>query len=292
MPRAARAATVVSFLREVYDEWRRDQALSHGAALAYYALFSLAPLLVLVITVAGLVLGRAAAQGEIVAQIKGLVGADAAATVEGMVLRMTSPRAGVIASVASLVTMVVGASGVLGQLQTALNQIWGVRADAAAGLRALVRQRLAAFALILVIGLLLLASMAVTAALAGLRELLTEHFPALGRVLPHLNFVLSFAMASALFALVYKVLPDAPLPWRDVWLGGVATALLFTVGKTLIGLYLGRTGTASIYGAAGSLVVLLLWVYYSAQIVLIGAELTAVWARRFGSQRPRTNDAA
>jgi membrane protein len=273
------------FLQEVHAKWSREQLLAHGAALAYYTIFSLAPLLVLVIAVAGLVLGRAAVQGQVVGQIEGFVGTDAARLVEGMLAAVSSPRSGVVATAIGTGTMLLGASGVLGQLQATLNQIWGAARTAGGGLGSLARRRLASLALILAIGLLLLGSMLLTAALAAVQGRLARHLPALTAALPVLNLLLSLALSAALFALVFKVLPDVRVPWRDVWLGGVVTALLFAVGKTLIGLYLGRAGVTSIYGAASSLVLILLWVYYSAQILLVGAAVTEVFSRRYGSRR-------
>ena len=275
----------LSFLREVAAEWRKDNALSLGAALAFYALFSLAPLLLLIIAIVGLVFGRAAAQGEIVERVGGAVGPEAAKVIEGMIARASAPTSGVIATVASLATMLFGASGVFGQLQTSLNQIWGVTGGPRRGVRSLVRRRVTSFSLILGIGFLLFLSLVVSAVLAAVKQLLAEHLPVLGALLPPLNFLVSLLMITALFALIFKVLPDARMHWRDVWLGAAVTALLFTAGKGLIALYLGRTGRASVYGAAASLVVLLLWVYYSAQILLVGAEFTEVYSRRYGSRR-------
>src|SRR5438128_892970 len=263
----------VSFLREVVTEWRKDNALSLGAALAFYALFSLAPLLLLIIAIVGLVFGRAAAQGEIVARVGGAVGPEAAKVIEGMIARASAPASGVIATVASLATMLFGASGVFGQLQAALNQIWGVTAGRPRGMRGLVRRRVTSFSMILGIGLLLFLSLVVSAVLAAVNQLLAEHLPVLSALLPPLNFLVSFLMITALFALIFKVLPDARMDWRDVWFGAAVTALLFTLGKTLIALYLGRTGRASVYGAAASLVVLLRRVCYSALLLLVGAEV-------------------
>ena len=277
--------SALAFLREVVTEWRKDNALSLGAALAFYALFSLAPLLVLIIAIVGLVFGRAAAQGEIVASVGGAVGPEAAKVIEGMIARASRPASGVIATAASLATMLFGASGVFGQLQSSLNQIWGVTGGRARGMRGLVRRRVTSFSLILGIGLLLFLSLVVSAVLAAVHQLLAAHLPVLSALLPRLNLVISFLMITALFALIFKVLPDARMAWRDVWLGAAVTALLFTVGKGLIALYLARTGRASVYGAAASLVVLLLWVYYSAQILLVGAEFTEVYSRRYGSRR-------
>ena len=262
----------VLFLREVLAEWQRDRALVLGAALAYYTLFALAPLLVLVIAVAGLALGRAAAQGEIVAQIEGLMGPDGAKMIEGMIVRASRPASGVVATLVSLGTMLLGASGVFGQLQAALDQIFGAEASArrGGGVRAAVRQRLAYVGMILGIGFLLLVSLVLSAALAAVHDLLAARLPVAARVLP---------------PLVYKVLPAVELAWRDVWLGAACTAILFTTGKSLIGIYLGRAGATSVYGAAGSLVLVLLWIYYSAQILLLGAEFTEVYSRRWGSRR-------
>jgi membrane protein len=275
----------IAFVREVYDQWRKDNALSHGAALAYYTLFSMAPLLMLIIAIAGLVLGRAAAQGQLVEHIQGVVGPAGARTVEGMIANVSTPRSGIIASAVSLLTMLLGASGVFGQLRTSLNQIWEVSLTAGGGVGRMVRQRLGAFAIIIGIGGLLLASLVLTAALAAVHHLLAQHLPLLGELLPPLNFLLSLLLTATLFAMIYKLLPDAKMDWRDVWLGAGATAVLFTIGKTLIGIYLGHTGATSVYGAAGSLVLVLLWVYYCAQIFFIGAEFTEVYSRWYGSRR-------
>jgi len=277
---------VVAFIREVIDQWRKDNALSHGAALAYYTLFSMAPLLMLIIAIVGLVLGHAAAQGQLFEHIQELIGPDGARTVEGMIANVGAPRSGIIASAVSVVTMLFGASGVFGQLRTSLNQIWEVTAtDGGGGVRGAAKQRLAAFGIILGIGALLLASLLLSAALAALHNLVAQHLPLFGELLPPLNFLLSLLLTTTLFAMIYKVLPDAKMDWRDVWLGAGATAVLFTVGKTLIGLYLGRAGATSIYGAAGSLVLVLLWVYYCAQVFFVGAEFTEVYSRWYGSRR-------
>jgi len=276
---------VVSLLREVFAEWSKDNALSLGAALAYYTIFSMAPLLVLVIAIAGLVFGQKAAEGQIVGQIAGLVGDTAAQTIQGMVARASRPAAGKLATVMSLGTMALGASGVFGQLQSSLNHIWEVGPSGKRGFRGHLKKRAATFGMILGIGFLLLVSLVLSAALSGLHGVLTRHLPLAGRLLPALNFVLSFGVITALFAMMFKFLPETEMEWRDVWPGAAVTALLFTVGKTLIAIYLGRAGVTSVYGAAGSLVLILLWVYYSAQILFIGAEFTEVYSRRHGSRR-------
>jgi membrane protein len=280
---------VVRFLREVFDEWSKDDALSLGAALAYYAIFSLAPLLVLIIAIVGLVLGREAAQGEIVASLGDTIGAAGAQTIEEMIKRASAPASGITATLASLSLMFFGASGAFGQLQSSLNRIWDVKRDRGA-LRNQLRRRLASLALILGIGALLFVSVAASAVLSGVHGWLTQYFPVLARVLPGANFALSFSVITLLFALIFKLLPDTRVEWRDVWAGAAMTALLFTIGKALIGIYLGRAGVTSIYGAAGSLVLILLWIYYSAQILLLGAEFTEVWSRRRGSRSPQERE--
>ncbi len=281
---------LVEFLREVVAEWQRDAALTLGAALAYYTLFAMAPLLVLVIAVAGLALGNAAAQGQIVAQIGGLMGPEGAKMIEEMIVRASRPAAGILATIVSLGTMMLGASGVFGQLQSSLNQIFGAVASRRSGLLGMVRQRLAHFGMIVAIGFLLLVSLVLSAVVAALHDFLEFHLPALATALPLLNFALSFVVVTGLFALIYKVLPDIRLAWRDVWLGATFTALLFTLGKSVIGFYLGRAGTTSVYGAAGSLVLVLLWIYYSAQILFLGAEFTEVYSRCYGSRRGQAKE--
>jgi membrane protein len=181
--------------------------------------------------------------------------------------------------------MTIGATGVLGQLQLSLNQIWSVPPPKRSGLYAQLRKRAVALGMILGIGFLLLVSLALSAALAAVYDLIQQHVPLLGRLLPTLNFLFSFAMVTALFALIYKTLPDISMRWDDVWLGAAVTALLFTVGKTLLGFYLGRAGLTSVYGAAGSFVLILLWVYYSAQIMFVGAQFTEAYSRYYGSRR-------
>jgi len=281
-----KAPPVVAFLREVLAQWQQDRALSHGAALAYYTLFSLAPLLVLVIAIVGLAFGRAAAEGEIVGQVTHLMGPEGAKVVQDMILRASEPKSGVVATVVSLVTMLVGASGVFGQLQSSLNDIFEVPPRPGGGVRNVLKQRLAHFGMILGIGSLLWASFVLSAALAALHGYVATYLPVLGRVLGPLNTGLSFLVVTTFFALIYKVLPDVRMHWQDVWLGALFTAILFAAGRSLIGLYLAHTGTTSIYGAAGSLVLVLLWVYYSAQILLLGAEFTEVYSRFYGSRRP------
>lgn len=277
---------VTVFLREVVQEWSNDNALTLGAALAYYTIFSLAPLLVLAIAVAGLVFGRAAAQGEIVTQIQGVLGPSGAELIESMIEKASEPASGVVATVISLLTMFFGASGVFGQLQGSLNQIWGADTQRRKGVKGQLQRRAASFSMILGIGFLLLVSLALSATISGLHQFIDEYLTVPAELLSLTNLTVSFLIVTALFAMIFKLLPDARIEWRDVWLGAAVTALLFTLGKSLIGIYLGRAGVTSVYGAAGSLVLVLLWVYYSSQLLFLGAEFTEVYSRRYGSRKP------
>jgi membrane protein len=281
MPEWARQSG--AFLREVFDEWSKDDALSLGAALAYYTIFSMAPLLVLVIAIAGLVFGREAAQGEIVGQLRGTIGEAGAQTIEDMIARASQPSSGILATVISLVTMFFGASTTFAQLQGSLNKIWDAKRSRS-GVRGQVQRRLVAFSMILAIGILLFLTLAASAALSAVHTWLELYFPIAAQVLPLANLVLSFAVVTALFAMIFKVLPDTRIEWRDVWAGAAMTAVLFTIGKAALAVYLGRASVTSVYGAAGSLVLILLWIYYSAQILFLGAEFTEVWSRWRGSR--------
>ncbi len=283
----SRRSAAATFLREVYGQWSSDRALTHGAALAYYTLFSLAPLLVLVIAVAGLAFGRAAAEGEIVGQMADLVGENGAQMIQGMIARASAPATGIVAGAASILTMLFGASGVVGQLQSSLNEIWKAPppAPTSSAVRNALRRRAIALGLVLGVGFLLLVSLVVSAGLEALHRFASDRIPLAADVVPPINFAFSFVVITALFAMIYKILPDVRLEWRDVWIGAAVTALLFSLGKSAIGLYLGRAGVTSVYGAAGSLVLVLLWIYYSAQLLFIGAEFTEVYARTYGSRR-------
>jgi membrane protein len=277
--------TLWSLTKDSLSAWVDDYAPSMGAALAYYTMFSLAPLLIIVIAIAGMVFGAEAARGQIVDQLRGLMGVEGAAAVQGMLTSASSPTRSIVASIVGLLTLLIGATSIFGELQSDLDRIW--RAPAAktgGGLWVLVRSRLLSFGMILTIGFLLLVSLVVSAGLAALGTWGESVFGgASGVVLQVLNLVVSFAIVTVLFALIYKILPRVRVAWRDVWIGAGVTASLFTAGKFVIGLYLGKSGVTSAFGAAGSVVVLLVWVYYSAQIFLVGAEFTWVFAHRHGS---------
>jgi membrane protein len=271
-------------LKEASCAWVGDNAPSLGAALAYYTVFSLAPVLIVVIGIAGLAFGREAAKGEILQQMQALVGPAGAATIQTIIQRANQPALGIIASIVGVVTVMIGASGAFLQLQCALNQIWKVKPKSESFWMSALRKRSLSFGLVLGTGFLLLVSLALSAALAAVATFMGHLLPIPAFLLESVNFLLSFAVITMLFAMMFKVLPDTEVAWSDVWMGAAVTALLFTIGKMLIGLYLGKSSVASAYGAAGSLVIVLAWVYYSAQILLLGAEFTHVYAKRRGSR--------
>jgi membrane protein len=275
---------VWDLLKEIFSEWSEDKAARLAAALAYYITFSLAPLLLIVIAIVGLLFGQEAVQGRVVEQIQGLVGPDGAQLVQTMLQSTRQSGSNIVATLIGIVTLLLGATGVFVQLQDALNTIWEVAPKPGRGVLGMVKDRLLSFTMLLGIGFLLLVSLAVSAGLAALSSFLGDLLPGLFEVAKVLDFVISLGVITLLFAMIYKFLPDVKIRWGDVWVGAAVTSLLFTVGKFLIGLYLGYSSAASVYGAAGSLAVLLIWIYYTAQIVLLGAEFTQVYAKRYGSR--------
>jgi membrane protein len=281
-------------LQESVAAWSADYAPSMGAALSYYTIFSIAPLLVIVIAIAGLAFGEQAASGAIFEQLRGMVGDSGANAVQGLVQSASKPAASIFAAITGFLTLLLGATSVLGELQSALDRIWRAPPETRKGLFSMIRARALSVGMILVIGFLLLVSLVASAAVIALGEWWGPAFGRMRWLLEALNFTVSFAAVTALFAMIYKILPRVRIGWRDVWIGAAVTAILFTVGKFLIGLYLGKSGVTSGFGAAGSVVVLLVWVYYSAQIFLLGAEFTAIYAYRHGSLRgvPRPTLAA
>lgn len=271
----------------------RDNAFRHklprlGAALAFYTMLSLAPLLIVVVAIAGRVYGRQAAVGQLVWQIQDLVGRDAAQAITAVVNAAHHPASGVIATVLGLVTLFFGASSAMVELRDDLNVIWEVPPAPDKGrlktILGMLRNRTLAFAMVLAIGLFLLMSVAINTILAGLGRYFEWYLPTSEWILQSGIFIVSFTVFTLLFGTIYKILPEVPNTWGDVWPGAVVTSLLFTIGKLLIGLYLGKTGTTSAYGAAGSLVIILIWVYYSAQIFFLGAEFTHAYAEHYGSK--------
>jgi len=275
---------MLPLLKQTASEWMEDDAPSLGAALAYYTVFSLAPLMTIAIAIAGFFFGKEAAQGQIFDELRVLLGEEGGKAIEEMVQSASAqPTVGVVATVISVIILLFGASGVFGQLQASLNRIWGVKPKPGRGVLGMIQDRLLSFGFTLVVGFLLLVSLLLTAGIALVADLAGGLMPASETLAQLLNFVLSLAIITLLFAMIFKFLPDAKIAWRDVWIGAFLTALLFTVGRFALGLYLGKSSVASSYGAAGSLIVLLLWVYYSSQILFFGAEFTQVYANRFGS---------
>jgi membrane protein len=276
---------MLSLLKQTASEWMEDDAPTLGAALAYYTVFSLAPLMTIAIAIAGLFFGKEAAQGQIFDELRVLLGEEGGKAVEEMVQSARAqPTAGLVATIISVIVLLFGASGVFGQLQASLNTIWGVKPKPGRGVLAMIQDRLLSFGFTLVVGFLLLVSLLLTAGIALVADWVGGLMPGSETLAQLLNVVFSLAMITLLFAMIFKFLPDAKIAWRDVWIGAFLTALLFTIGKFALGLYLGKSGVASSYGAAGSLIVLLLWVYYSSQILFFGAEFTQVYANRFGSR--------
>jgi membrane protein len=273
------------FLVNVFDKWSTDKAPKLGAALSFYTIFSLAPLLVIIISVAGLLFVEEAARGEIVQQIEGLIGREGAAIVQTALKNTSNSESGIIAIIISLITSIVGSTIVFVELQDSLDMIWRVRPKPGRNLiRGLVRDRLLSFAVVIGSGFLLLVSLIISAAISSLNHFINENLIATPIwMLEQINNLISFGIVYILFAMIYKILPDVHNSWSDVWIGALITSLLFVLGKYLIGIYIGTSTLSSTYGAAGSLVVLLLWVYYSAQIIFLGAEFTAVYAEKYGS---------
>jgi membrane protein len=274
-------------LKEAFTDWKDDQAPRLGAALSYYTIFSLAPLLLIAVAIAGLVFGREAAQGRIVDEIGGLLGTTGGKAIEEMVASARQPSEGALATLAGLVALLFGASGAFNELRQAMNTVWEVPEREGAGLKGLIRGRLLSFAMVVFIGFLLLVSLLASAALAAMGEMMGGSMTGQLHLLQLVNAVVSLGVVTVLFAMIFKFLPDAQpaVAWKDVWIGAFTTAVLFTVGKVAIGLYLGRGTVGSAYGAAGSLLVILVWVYYAAQILFFGAELTQVYASRHGSRK-------
>ena len=266
--------------------WSDDYAPSMGAALAYYTVFSIAPLLLIVIAIAGFIYGEDAARGAIFNQISGLIGAEGASAVQSLLKSVNKPSESIVATIVGLITLLLGATTVFGELQDALNRIWRAPAlTETGGVWGLLRRRLLAFGMILTIGFLLIVSLLLSAATAAVSSWMGSGFVGWEALLHLINFAISFGVTTVLFAMIYKIMPRVNIAWRDVWLGAAVTALLFSIGKFLIGLYIGKTSVASGFGAAGSFAVLLVWVYYSTQVFLMGAEFTWVYANTYGSRR-------
>ncbi|MBV8747745.1 MAG: YihY/virulence factor BrkB family protein [Xanthobacteraceae bacterium] len=271
-------------LKETVLGFIDDEALSRGAAIAFYTVTSMAPVLLIVVAIAGLAFGRGAAQNAITTQLSGLMGQQTAQVLQTAVESAASKSSGILATIIGIVTLIVTASGVFGEMQTALNRIWKTEPKGTTMSR-LIRARAASLGLVAAMGFLLMVSLVVSTALTAFGGYLDSVLPFGKVILPVLNLVVSLMLISFLFAAIYKILPDRDLEWNDVTVGAIVTAILFTIGKSLISWYVGSSSVASSFGAAGALIILLLWVYYSSQIFLLGAEFTKVYADRHGSQQ-------
>ena len=280
------------FIKDVFTKWIDDDPFLLASSLSYYTLFSLTPLLIIAIAVAGFVFGQDAAQNQIVETIGGMIGPESAKAIQGMIENASDkPKTGIVSTVLGAVTLLIGAGGVVGQLQTSLNKIWGVEPKSGQGIWGFIRQRFISYAMVLAVGFLLLVSLVVTALLTALSQFMGSMIGGAAFVGHLLDIVVSFAFVTLLFAMIYKFVPDIQIQWKDVWIGAALTSILFTIGKFLIGLYLGSSGVTSPYGAAGSLITVLLWVYYSSVIFLLGAEFTQVYANTYGSGVVPTDNA-
>lgn len=270
-------------LRDTFSGFVDDEALSWGASIAYYTLFSIAPVLLVVVAVAGLVFGREAAEGAIVDQFSVLMGHQTAEALQGMIESAARPREGTLATIIGVIVLFIAVSGVFGEVQSAMNAIWKARPAPTSTFIRLLRSRLVSMGLVVTAGFLLMVSLAASAALAAFSTYLKFVFPGVDAALNVVDVVLSALLIGGLFAAMFKVLPDVDIAWRDVTAGAVASTILFEGGKYAIAFYIGQSNVASSYGAAGALIVLLVWIYYSAQIFLLGAEFSRAYARRYGS---------
>lgn len=283
---------VWNFLKTTVEQWLEEGPFQLAAALAYYTLFSLAPLLIILTGIVGMFAGESKAESYIFSAVAGLVGGQSARAVQEMMENANRDGGGLFATLVGIALVLFGAGGVVGQLQSSLNTIWGVKTKTQRGLWPIIRARFLSYAMLLGIGFLLLVSLVVTTVLSAVSAYFGSLLPGIAFFWPILDLVISFGFVTALFALIYKVLPDVRIAWKDVWVGAALTAFFFSVGKVLIGYYLGKRAVAASYGAAGSLVTVLLWVYYSALIFFFGAEVTRVYATRFGGGLQPTQIAA
>ena len=282
----------LKLVKAAASAWVADYAPSMGAALSYYSVFSMAPLLLVVISIAGLVFGEDAVRGEVFGQLQSLLGPEAAKAVEAILASVSDkPAEGVLSTVIGLAVLLIGATSVFGELQDALDRIWRAPVrDRSGGLWGLVRARLLSFGMVLGIAFLLMVSLVMGAAVSALDKWWSGAFAGWEMLAQGLNLLIGFVLTTGVFAMIYKIMPRVQVQWRDVWVGAIVTALLFTIGRLFIGTYIGKSGVASAFGAAGSLIVVFVWVYYSAQVFLIGAEFTWVYAKTFGSMRHLAED--
>jgi membrane protein len=278
----------LGLFKDTFREFGEDKAPRLGAALAYYTIFSIGPLLLIAVAMAGLFLGQEAAQGQISAQLGKFFGSQMAKSLEEMIHAASKPKSGMLATIVGVFTLMLGASGLFGQLKDALNTIWNVEPKKAGGIMGFIKERFLSMAMVLGIGFLLLITLVFDAAIAAMGPMLGRLVG--GEAIVHvISLVLSFLIATVMFAAIFRILPDLRIAWHDVWLGAIFTSILFVLGKWGLGLYIGKAAVGSAYGAAGSLVILLVWVYWSAQILFLGAEFTQVYARTFGTLQGDTS---
>ncbi|MEL7035275.1 MAG: YihY/virulence factor BrkB family protein [Cyanobacteria bacterium J06592_8] len=282
--------TVWSLLKETFSEWQQDKVPILAAALSYYMIFSIAPILILVIAVVGFVVGEQLAQEEVFAQLEEFFGPENATSLRTILQNQFSPSSSITATLIAIATIIFGATTVFAQLKQALNIIWNVEPKPGQGVKGFIQTRILSIFMVLGIGFVLLLSLIISSVLSGTSEILEKYLFIPGFVWSIVDLAISLSLTTLLFGQIYRVLPDVKIGWKDVTVGAFITAVLFTIGKSLISIYLGQSSVGSAYGAAGSFVVLLMWIFYSTQIFLFGAELTQVWSRRFGSQiRPSEN---
>lgn len=276
--------------KKAFNEWMEDEVFDLSAAVAYYSIFSLPPLLLIVVAIAGVFLGPEAVQGKITEQVGVMIGKDSAENIQGMISNAYKSGNSIFATVMGLVTLIFGATGLFYQLQKSLNTVWEVKADPKGGIKKLIWDRVTSFGIVVVLGFLLLISMVVTTLMNAFSDLIIRMLPDyILYVFFAINFLFSFAVITVLFALIFKILPDVIIPWKSVWIGSMITALLFVIGKFALGLYFSLGEPASTFGATGSLILILLWIYYSALILFFGAEFTQVYAMHYGHDvQPRS----
>lgn len=270
--------TFLSLLIKSGKGWSDDKVTVWSAALSYYTVFSLAPLVLIIVSIAGLVLGRQAVQGELMGQLSGILGESGSSFVQKTVEHSANTSANIISAVISVVTLILGATGVFGQLKQTLNVIWGIETKKSNGILGIIRDRILSVSMILVIGFLLIISLVASSVISLIQTYFASYLPFPSSIIELINFLVSYALIAVLFSLIYKILPDVQTKWRYVLVGGALTSLLFTIGKTLLGIYIGSSSVTSTYGAAASLVVILIWVYYASQILFFGAEFTKYYA--------------
>jgi membrane protein len=277
--------TVLSFIKEVFSDFSEDKVLKYSASLSYYTVFSIAPILLLIISIFGIFVGRDAVQGEIFNQINGLIGNEAAAQVQDMIGKTHKEGNNLIASIISAIILIVGATGIFAEIQDSINSIWGLKSKPKRGLIKMLLTRVISFSLIISLGFILMVSLVLNAFIAVVSERLGQVFPGSGEYfIIVIDQVLSFIIISFLFAVIFKVLPDAKIKWRDVSKGAIVTGILFILGRYLISIYVAKSEVASVYGAAGSIIIIMVWVYYTAVILYFGAEFTKVYSVRYGSK--------